>query len=155
MSVRDIWQYILQAFLVALTPVSEYININDLGRTMTIADEINELREEFDGCALVAFADLTAKMVLLKSSEKKIPQENLDHLCAEAAVLFKGATARLNKDAAPVTAIVADGEKSNIYLRDTADSEDVLCCVCGNEVDLTAFLAAARTRISQIASGNK
>ena len=122
---------------------------------MAIADEINNLREEFDGCTLVAFADLTSKMVLLTSSRKKIPQENLDYLCAEAAIMFKGATARLNKDAAPITALVADGAHTNIYLRNAADADDVLCCVCGPDVDLTAFLTSAQARLDQIMPGGE
>jgi len=122
---------------------------------MAIAAEINKLREKFDGCALVAFADISSKMVLLKSSVKKIPQENLDYLCAEAAAMFNGAAAQLNKHAAPITAIVADGDKSNIYLRNKAESDDVLCCVCGPDVDLTAFLASARSHMIQIAPGGK
>jgi hypothetical protein len=122
---------------------------------MAIADELNELREEFEGCNLVAFADLSSKMVLLTSSSKKIPQENLDHLCAEAATLFKGAAAQLNRDAAPITAMAVDGDKSNIYLRNEAGSDDVLCCVCDRDVDLTAFLASAQARLDQIMPGGE
>jgi len=122
---------------------------------MAIADEINKLREEFDGCKLVAFADLSSKMVLLTSSRKKIPQENLDHLCAEAAIMFKGAAANLNKDAAPITALVADGDHTNIYLRNATGADDVLCCVCGPDVDLTAFLTSAQARLDQIMPGGE
>ncbi len=122
---------------------------------MAIAKEINELREEFDGCSIVAFADISSKMVLLNSSEKKIPQENLDYLCAEAAVMFKGTAARFNKERAPVTAIVLDGEKSNIYLRSKAESDDVLCCVCGPDVDLSAFLVSARAHMIEIEPGEE
>ncbi|VAV87724.1 hypothetical protein MNBD_ALPHA07-1603 [hydrothermal vent metagenome] len=122
---------------------------------MAIADEINKLREEFDGCSLVAFADLSSKMVLLTSSLKKIPQENLDHLCAEAAIMFKGATAKLNKDATPITALVADGDNTNIYLQNEAGSDDVLCCICGPDVDLNAFLTSAQARLDQIMPGGE
>ena len=122
---------------------------------MAIADEINKLREEYDGCTLVAFADLSSKMVLLTSSRKKIPQENLDHLCAEAAIMFKGAAANLNRDAAPITALVVDGDHTNIYLRNEAGADDVLCCVCGPDVDLNAFLTSAQARLDQIMPGGE
>ncbi len=122
---------------------------------MAIADEINKLREEFDGCNLVAFADLSSKMVLLTSSPKKIPQENLDHLCAEAAMMLKGAAANLNTDAAPLTALVTDGDKTHIYMRNQADTDDVLCCICGPDIDLTSFMASAQARLEQIMPGGE
>ena len=122
---------------------------------MAIADELKELREEFDDCNLVAFADLTSKMVLLSNSPKKVAQENLDQLCTEAAALFIGAAAKLNKDGAPLVAMVTDGNKSNIYLRNKPDGEDVLCCVCGPDVDLNGFLTSARARLDQIMPGDE
>ena len=117
---------------------------------MNIADEIQNLVENADGCNLVAFADISSKMVLLSKSEIPMAQEKLDGLCLEAAVAFDGALAKLNETASPTTAIVANGTGTNVFLRATPGSNDVLCCMCTPDADVNALLPAARVTLEKI-----
>ena len=117
---------------------------------MDIADEIRDLMKSVKGCNLVAFADISSKMVLLSKSKNPVPQEELDGLCLEAAVAFDGALAKLNETGNPTTAIVANGTGTNVFLRAEPGSNDVLCCMCTTDVDVTALLTAGRATLKKI-----
>ncbi|MFQ6551268.1 hypothetical protein AAD018_002865 [Aestuariibius insulae] len=123
---------------------------------MSISDDLDSLREQFPECSAIAFADLSARMVLVTSSRKILRQEALDALCAEASLLFEGAggTSALSVTGdVSDTAVVATPDGINLFLRATAEPADLLCLLCSPEVDTAGLLAQARPSLDRISSG--
>ena len=118
-----------------------------------VVNELDALRDKFDGCRTLAFADLSTQMILVTDSSSDLRREALDALCYEAALLLgaKGKPAIGNR---PVNiAAVADRSATRVFVRATQNTNDVLCCICGPKVDATAFVAQARQCVDRI-SGN-
>lgn len=114
---------------------------------MAAAEQIDALRGRFPSCEVLAYADLGTGMVLYASTRRHRPQEDLDQLCEMAADLTIGPTARgllgPGLVTAPVqTAVVLAAGRVELFLRPAASAE-VLCCECGGDIDLPAFLAEA------------
>ncbi len=127
-----------------------------LAETMSLSDDLDSLRASFAACETVAFADLSSRMVLVTSSERKLRQEALDALCEEAGLLFegpKGGAPIFSSDDGADTAIFATQDGVDVFLRATSEPTDVLCCRCGAEIDVAAFITEARAQLEKISGG--
>ena len=118
-----------------------------------VVDELDALRDRFDGCKTIAFADLSTQMILVTDSGSNLPRETLDNLCAQAAQML-GTNGRLflgNKESS--AAALANNEGLRVFVRANQEPNDVLCCICEPTVDAGAFLADARASIDRISGG--
>lgn len=118
-----------------------------------VADALDRLHDEFPTCDTLAFADLSANMVLITNSETTFRREGLDSLCAEAALAFGDEGAPALGDHPAMTAIVATRDHLRIYIRDAQEPTDALCCVCSHDIDLDSFLKNARACLEKISHG--
>lgn len=118
-----------------------------------VVDELDALRDRFDGCMTVAFADLSAQMILVTDSTSNLSREVLDTLCAEAAMtLGTGGKPSLGTQPSAVS-VVAGKQALRLFIRATVEPGDVLCCICKPDVDVDVFLLDARTCLDRISSG--
>ena len=152
--------------------------------TMSLSDELDSLRASFAACETIAFADLSSRMVLMTSSERKLRQEALDAVSVllpagsktspvTVAVLVaatqappvnctvimqvsdapKGGEPIFSRDDGADTAIFATHDGVDVFLRATSEPTDVLCCRCGADIDVAAFVTEARTQLEKISGG--
>ncbi len=127
---------------------------------MSIAGWLDSLRRDFPVCKLAAFADLSAGMVLASSADAPVPQERLDRLCATAAELLAGDSARRIAavcaqplDQWPAHAMAIDGEEIGLFLRSDHEASDALCCLVETAQDMEDFLVSARQKLDAISAG--
>lgn len=109
---------------------------------MGVAEELETLRADVPGCAVIAFADLQTRIVLVSSSEGAARRETLDSLCAGAVALFEAA-ARAGEPEADI-ALRSHGGMTEIALRDSERMDEALCAICTPGTDVSAYLARAR-----------
>ena len=115
-----------------------------------VVDELDTLREQFDGCETLAFADLSTQMILVTNSGSSLRREALDNLCAEAALLLG------TKGEVPLghnttnNAVVLNGRSVRIFVRNAAEPSDALCCICGPQTDIAGLAAAANACLNRI-----
>jgi hypothetical protein len=103
---------------------------------MDIAQELDDLRRAHPACALAAFGDISARMILCASGRQRHPQEQLDQLCAMAVDLLRGesatriaaATGRTGRDRMRL-AITLDRDGVGVFLGAGAVAPDLLCCL--------------------------
>lgn len=115
-----------------------------------VVDELDALRDKFEGCHTLAFADLSTHMILVTDSSSNLRREALDSLCSEAELLLgaKGAPALGNQRAGVAT--VAGPSVTRLFVRASDNPNDVLCCICGPTVDVASFVTDARSCVDRI-----
>jgi len=124
---------------------------------MKVASRLDALREAHPGSAAVAFADLSARLVLCSSAQDRTPRERLDALLCRASEMLDGsgsawlAGALDDAGTAPQEAIVAGPDGIELYIRTPARPDEALLCVCDAEADLAALGRAARAGLDEIA----
>lgn len=119
-----------------------------------VVDELDALRDRFEGCRTIAFADLSTQMILVTDSSSTLPRETLDALCAQAALML-GANGKVFLGSHQSSAAaLANNSGLRVFVRAGQEPNDVLCCICEPTVDAGAFLADARASIDRISSGN-
>ncbi len=118
-----------------------------------VVDELDALREKYEGCAALAFADLSTKMILVTDSGSNLRREALDALCAEAALLLGANGKPALADKPSDLASVASTTQLRVFLRAEQEPNDVLCCICGPKMDADAFVADACACLDRISSG--
>jgi hypothetical protein len=124
---------------------------------MSVAERLNGARDEFSGCEVLAFADLSTGLVLCSSSVRKRPQEWFDQMCQAAIDLLDGEFARqasglLTAEGAVEVrqAIqVVDGEL-RLFLRSESAPSEALCCVCATDAPVDDLAAHARVLLREI-----
>lgn len=109
---------------------------------MGVEDELEALRADFPGCAVIAFADLDTRLVLVSSGESAARRDTLDRLCAGAVELF--AMAERAGVTAPDTVLRSEAGRIEVSLRDPNSPNDALCAICAMETDLGGYLSRAR-----------
>ena len=118
-----------------------------------VVDELDQLREANPGCQLVAFADLTAHMILVTDSGTSHPREVLDALCGEAETLL-GAKGNPPLGETPGdTAVWATQASLRVFLRAPPEPNDVLRCVCAPNVNVGKLVAKATAGLERISNG--
>ncbi|MFA8440902.1 hypothetical protein [Yoonia sp.] len=118
-----------------------------------VIDELDALRDKYEGCAALAFADLSTKMILVTDSGSNLRREALDALCAEAALLLGANGKPALADKPGDLASVASTAQLRVFLRAQSEPNDVLCCICGPKMDADAFVADACACLDRISSG--
>lgn len=123
---------------------------------MEVTDKLEAIRAEVPECVAVAFADLSARMVLSVSTRTRQPQEALDDLSAAAADLLDGPAA------APMSRLLGEGtsrvghavtqsrSETRIYVRSSSDPAEALCCICAPMVDIDAVMLHAKAALEHI-----
>lgn len=120
---------------------------------MGVAEELQKLRQSEAGCRLVAFADIDAQLVLVSDSAETARRETLDSLCASATRIFEASqTGTGDVLTGADTAVEVAGSEMQIFLRNTADPTDVICCICAADTDAVQFITTARQALNDIAS---
>ncbi|WP_104008465.1 hypothetical protein [Jhaorihella thermophila] len=114
---------------------------------MGVTERLEEIRRTTEGCSVVALADLSTRLVLCAACSDKPPQERLDRLSIRAADLL----ARPSLPGADVASVVA-GSCTEVFVRSAADADDVLCCVCGPNVDISELVRRARRGLADLAA---
>jgi len=124
---------------------------------MTVSDTLDELRAQFPGCGLIAYADISVDMVLATSADDTIPQERWEALCAMAhEVLRGGQTAEIMTclEAQPphslAQAMLINGAECDIVLAAKTDPDFVFCAVGSPDLNAAAFLQAAQPVLDQL-----
>lgn len=116
--------------------------------------ELDALRQSLDGCRLVAFADLSARMVLRVSAEAAPPREEIDALCDLAARCLDGAALLpLFEGEPPFSAVLAGATESRHFIRSLSDPSDALILIVGEAVPQARVWAAAQDLLDRHASG--
>lgn len=108
------------------------------------ADDLDKLSAQFPDCIIAAYADITTGITLLTRGSFDAPREALNELCTEAALTLGAVEAPALGGLACPTAIKAVDHGVFVYLRSAEDPGDALLCMCKPEIDLGAFLTAAR-----------
>ena len=119
-----------------------------------VVDELDALREKFEGCTALAFADLSTRMILVTDSDSNLRREALDTLCAEAALLLGAKGHPAFADRPSDLATVTSPTELRVFVRAAADPNDVLCCICGPKIDAAAFVVDAGECLDRISSGD-
>jgi hypothetical protein len=112
---------------------------------------LDRLQAAHPACDTLAFADLSAAMVLVSTGDD--PREMLDALCAEAMLIFGSDSAPALGQDAPDHVIIASAGQLRLHLRGLDDPYDALSCCCGPDLNLPAFLQDARRTLEEIANG--
>lgn len=130
---------------------------------VTMTEQLDAAREAVPGCSVVAFADLSAGLVLCVSASRRPPQELLDQLCAMAVDLLDGAAAKSalralgpegEEDPATVAkvdcAIALPAGRSCLFIRSATDPVEALCCLGTAAMDTASAEAALRQALAGI-----
>ena len=122
---------------------------------MGVADHLNSVRKAFPEAQVVAFADLSSRMILASVGGEDTTQERLDRLCNQARVSFDDPLFALSVQAfgEPHGAVVFDPSGLRVFIRSETEPADALCCICDHGIDLNAFVAKIRVTLDDITAG--
>ena len=118
-----------------------------------VVDELDALKNGDAACEMIAFADLSTKMILVTDSAASRPREVLDALCHEAATLLGGRNAPILGTKPVNSAIWATQSSVRVFLRAPGEPNDVLCCICAPNVNVGKFVARAAQCLDRISNG--
>lgn len=109
----------------------------------------------FPEAKVVAFADLSSRMILASHGREDMTQEHLDRLCFQARASFDDPLLALSVEAfgEPNGALVLRGKDLLVFLRSESEPADAMCCICGPGVDLPGFIARAKETLAGISGG--
>lgn len=122
---------------------------------MGVTDSLGAVVKAFPQARLVAFADLSSRMILSSSGTLNMTQEHLDNLCNQARTCFDDPLFSLSVEAfgEPHGAVVMGPDSIRVFLRSEAEPADALCCICDHSIDLAAFVAKIRETLEGITHG--
>ena len=122
---------------------------------MGVQDDLGAVIAAFPKARLVAFADLSSRMILASQGRDDVTQEHLDRLCEQARISFDDPLFALSMEAfgEPQGAMVLDGDGIRVFLRSEAEPTDAMCCVCDVGIDLPDFVTRVRDTLSDISGG--
>lgn len=122
---------------------------------MAIADTLNSVIKAYPQASVVAFADLSSRMILANAGAKPVTQELLISLCEQARVGFDDPLFSLSVEAfgEPHGAVVMGADSVRVFMRSESEPADALCCICDPSIDLAGFVAKIRDTLEQITSG--
>lgn len=126
---------------------------------MSVSDALDDLRSEISGCSLVAFADLSSKIVLTASSATNPAREELDALSMAAHLTLDGAIADAaapvwadQTDARAEVAMLLSTSEARVFMRSRGENTEALICVCSPDCDLEGVVDCARSTLKRIVS---
>ncbi len=122
---------------------------------MGVADSLSSVTKTFPKARVVAFADLSSRMILASVGAEDTTQERLDQLCKQARVSYDDPLFNLSVEAfgEPHGAIVLDTTGVRVFVRSETEAADALCCICDHGIDLEAFVAKIRATLDDITAG--
>lgn len=122
---------------------------------MGVAESLGAVVKAFPQARLVAFADLSSRMILSSSGTLSTTQEHLDKLCDQARASFDDPLFSLSVEAfgEPHSAVVAGPDNVRVFMRSESEPADAICCICDHSIDLPAFVAKIRDTLESITHG--
>jgi hypothetical protein len=127
---------------------------------MNISQALESLRSTFPGCSLVAFGDLTTRVVLRSSHDGSYRREHLDELCSQAAGCFavmdhavQTGNPRADGAAWPAEAIVLTSRGANGFVRAGQSGADFLGFACDTSVMAGEIAREAAKTLTAITDG--
>lgn len=122
---------------------------------MGVTESLGAVVKAFPQARLVAFADLSSRMILSSSGTLSTTQEYLDKLCDQARASFDDPLFALSVEAfgEPNGAVVMGPENVRVFLRSEVEPADALCCICDHSIDLPAFVTKIRATLESITQG--
>lgn len=122
-----------------------------------ISSILDDLRGQFPACSSIAYADLSAGMILAVSSDSDVPQETWDDLCATAVELLTGSVADqvsglLSAGGGVCQAIISQDQELGVFVKSGANDEDAFACICAPDIGVQGFVASAHAQLDQIAA---
>jgi hypothetical protein len=104
---------------------------------------------------IVAFADLSSRMILTSAGPLSTTQEHLDRLCNQARACFDDPLFSLSVEAfgEPHGAVVMGPDGLRLFLRSDVEPADALCCICDPGIDLAVFVPKIRETLESITHG--
>ena len=124
---------------------------------MDITAELDAMRADIQGCALVAYTDLSSQLVLSTSAASNPVQEEMNALSQAAQLALdgafaEGAAASWGGGDPAEMAFLMTGAEVRLFLRSPANSAEALVAVCAPDADLEAVVAEARATLARIGS---
>jgi hypothetical protein len=113
-----------------------------------VAEILDKLVADHDGCRVVAYADLATDMVLITNKGHDLRREALDALCREASLTLAAADGGAGQCH---TAVTATPDHMKLFLRTGEEAQEALCCICSPTIDMTQFLPALRASLADLA----
>ena len=123
---------------------------------MDITAELDAMRADVQGCALVAYTDLTSQLVLCTSSASKPAQEETNALSKAAQLALDGSYAESagsvwGSTAPAEVSVLMTGADARLFLRSPSNPSEALMCVCAPDIDLESAVTQARATLQRIA----
>jgi len=117
-----------------------------------VVEKIQSVAKACPLARVVAFADLSSRMILCSAGSQNPTQEHLNRLCSDAVSCFDEPLASLAVEAFGEAqgSIVIDGDGVRVFLRSEAEASDVMCCICDHGIDLAGFVAKLRGTLEEI-----
>lgn len=122
---------------------------------MGVVDSLAAVVKAFPQARVVAFADLSSRMILASQGRDDVTQEHLDRLCQQARASFDDPLFTLSVEAfgEPNGALVMGQDSLRVFLRSAVEPADALCCICDHGIDLEAFVAKIHETLDSITTG--
>ncbi|MEP2641486.1 hypothetical protein [Roseobacter sp.] len=123
---------------------------------MTVQDKLDEFRIRFSGCIIVAYADVSSRVVFAASTRDTIPRENLDKVASQAADHLTGVAAQQLKNVmfretcGPAAALSFEGNGISCALRASTSSQEVLCLLCDLGTSMGEVMSAGQVLLSDL-----
>lgn len=119
---------------------------------MGVTESLGAVVKAYPQARLVAFADLSSRMILSSAGTLSTTQEHLDKLCDQARASFDDPLFSLSVEAfgEPNGAVVMGPDNLRVFLRSDTEPADALCCICDHGIDLPAFVAKIRSTLESI-----
>lgn len=119
---------------------------------MGVTESLGAVVKAFPQARLVAFADLSSRMILSSAGTLGTMQEYLDRLCDHARSSFDDPLFGLSVEAfgEPHSAVVMGPDALRVFMRSDTEPADALCCICDHSIDLGAFVAKLRDTLESI-----
>jgi hypothetical protein len=117
-----------------------------------VIENLSAVTKAFPQARVVAFADLSSRMILASSGNQPVTQEHLDELCEQARTSFDDPMFSLSVEAfgEPQAAIVMALDGVQVYMRSESEPADALVCVCDHSIDLAGFVTKIRETLASI-----
>lgn len=122
---------------------------------MGVIESLGAVVKAYPQARVVAFADLSSRMILASQGRDDVTQELLDVLCQQARTSFDDPLFSLSVEAfgEPHGAVVMGSDSLRVFLRSESEPADALCCICDHSIDLAGFVAKLRTTLEGITAG--
>jgi hypothetical protein len=122
---------------------------------LTVSEHLGAVVKAYPQARVVAFADLSSRMVLASQANQAVTQENLDALCEQARTSFDDPLFALSVEAfgEPHSAMVLALDGVQVFLRSESEPADALLCICDHSIDLAGFVARIRQTLEKISAG--